>query len=131
MASTIDNLAAEITNVLEAIQEYSQATGSYVFNPAGNPYPVFNETKLSVDQLLEAAQNNKDAAVDLAAGAMNTTIYKVASISRELGLRTMTKSMMYDAAVDRAVSESEGARGEIGRRLSELKGNSPEQTDGV
>jgi hypothetical protein len=41
MATTLDNLAAEITKVFEAVQEYSQSLGSYVFNPSSNPYPAF------------------------------------------------------------------------------------------
>lgn len=131
LSDLLPKLEKEITDVNTAIGEYSSSLGAYVFNPSSNPFPVFDQSQLNVDQLLEEAQNNKDAAVDLASGAINATIYKVAGISRELGVRAMTKAMMYDAAVDRAVSESDDARSEIGRRLAELKGSSPEQTDGV
>jgi hypothetical protein len=131
MATPLPQLISEIEKVYGAISGYANDLGSYLFNPSSNPLPQFDENQLTVDQLLEMIRNNKESAVDTAAGAMTTTIYKAAGVARELGTRSMTKAMLYEAAIDQAAQETEEARGVSGKRVAELRSMTPAQSEGI
>jgi hypothetical protein len=128
--AVLQNLITEIDNVHGAISDYSEKIGAYLFNPA-QPLPQFDESKLTIDEVLTQARNNKDSAVDLTSGAVHSTAYKVAGIVRELGSRTMTKAMLYDLAVTEAGLASNEARGDGGKKLAELRSMTPSQTEGT
>jgi len=86
---------------------------------------------LKIDVLLTYAQTQKDSMVDFSAGAITTTIYKVAGTLREIGMRAQTKAMLYDLAVGRAGTESSEIRAESAKTLSDMKAKSPTQEEGI
>lgn len=131
MANPLPLLIEEIENIHGSISDYAGDLGSYLFSPTSNPAPVLDETKLSADQLVELATNNKESAVDLTAGAISSTAYKVAGITRELSVRTQTKAMLYDMAVSQAAAMQEEVRGLSGKRVAELRSTTPGQTEGI
>jgi hypothetical protein len=129
MTSPLESLITEIDNIHRAISGYAENLGTYLFNPT-QPFPEFDENLLTIDQLLAQAKNAKESAVDLTAGAVSSTAYKVAGISRELGSRVMTKAMMYDLAVAEASQAIEEVRGSGGKLVSQVRSMTPDQAEG-
>lgn len=120
----------EVNSVHEALSEYAEQVGIYVFNPT-QPFPELDTSKLAAEELLVYARNNKDSAVDAVAGAMTATVYKTLGIARELTQRSMTKAMMYDFAINEASQTVEEARAEGGKKTAEIRSMTPGQIDGV
>jgi hypothetical protein len=127
----IVEMMGEIDGVYDTLATYNEALAAYVFDPVNNPLPDFAWDTVSIDQLLSVAQATKEAAVDLTSGAITSIVYKAESVAREVGTRLNTKAMLYDKAVSDAGIASREGYGEAGRTVSNLRGTSTEQIEGL
>lgn len=126
----LQRLIGEVDGVHQALSDYSEALSTYLADPTSS-FPVLDITQLSADELTMRSQNNKYGAVDTAAGAITHTVYKVAGVLRELGTRSMTKSMMYDLATQQAGIVGDEVRGDGGKKVAELRSTTPAQSEGT
>ncbi len=122
----------EITKIGKAIGDYANSLGSYIFNPA-TPAPTILDkvADLTSDQLLESAVANKDSAVDFSSGAASATVYKTAGMIREITNRFNTKAVMYTRALGEYSLQNEQYNADAGKTVSELRGTSPKQQEGI
>lgn len=125
-------MIAEITKIGKAIGDYANSIGSYIFNPATPPASILTKVPdLSSDQLLENATANKDSAVDFSSGAVSATVYRAAGMVREINTRYSSKANMYDRALAEYSIQNEQYNADAGKTVSELRGTSPKQQEGI
>lgn len=125
-------MIAEITKIGKTLGDYANNLGSYLFNPA-SPAPNILDAvpELTSDQLLENAQANKDSAVDFSSGATSATVYRAASMVREINTRFSSKAAMYDRAMAEYAVQNVQYNADAGKTVSELRGTSPKQQEGI
>lgn len=127
----LPQLISEVETVYKTLSDYSEALAAYVFSPSLNPLPELDVADLKIDELLALAQQSKDSAVDITAGAITRTIYKAVGTIREVDARSYTKAMIYDKAISQLTDSSEDLRGQSGKTVSELRSTTPNQSEGI
>lgn len=131
--SQLTDMVSEIQNLADALASYSADMAAYLESPDTTTMPILSIAlgNLTAETILSYASMNMYSAVDMTAGAMSSTVYKVAGLVRELAVRNTTKSLIYAAGITELDSSSSFVYGESGKTLAELRGMTPAQSEGA
>jgi hypothetical protein len=127
---TLPAMLAEIETLYATLANYQEGLAAYLFSPTTELPPQLDIGDLVTDQLNQVLVNNKDAAVDTVASALQKAVVEAASIAREVGFREMTKPMLYDLAQTESLNLGLELRAESGKLSAELRSMIPSQLGG-
>jgi hypothetical protein len=131
-AGELPAMVAEVQSAADILAQYYLDVADYLASTSSVlPHLVTLTDNMSSDRLLTRVQVNKYSAVDKEAGAMTSTIWRIASIKREVVLRQQTKSTIYAMAIGDMQATAGYERGESGKTISDLKSMSPSQREGA